>query len=399
MGIGLTLLVALAGSTAPVDTGAPPPPARVAAQVGWSVALPATPLGPVRVVDQTPRGSLLIVPFPAAISAHDGSDGTLVWTRSDLPGGGLMAGDAVAVEGRPAFGWAGTLGNDPGRLIVIAAADGTALLDVPLGSPPVGAPLPLSDGGRAPQWFVPVAGGVVLVVAPTGQIEERIVAGRAEIAPPLAVVEGRVVAFVGPHRRLVALAAPGRLESPRLLAPTTVATGPRRLFAAQSRQLVSWSCRSLPRAGVRCRTDWRQRAGAEIGSAPLVLNAAVIAASRDSFLYAFRPDNGHLVWRVATPGRLTQTPLPWDELLAVAPIRARQIGFYRAADGAFAGTVESGEDEVFLTAPARSGSDLVVTVSVPQVEAPRELRSYRIERIQSPPGPRTADRNLSSSSR
>lgn len=374
-----------AATTGLPDSGQPSPPAVVEATTAWEVELSETPAQPVRAISLEGGVSGLLLAYENAIEARRAADGALAWRREGLGAGGLMSGPPVVIKGVATLGWSGVDAAGDARFLLLALSDGSDRSQTPLESAPLGAPWPQFDGASSgPQWYVPLTGGVVLVIDPEGRGQERLIAGRGEIAPPLIEIEGRVCAFVGPHRRLVALASVGRLESPRLLSPITAVAGRRRLFAAQAASVVAWHCRALSRGGLRCGTAWRQPTGAPVTAAPLVVDDLVFVPSWDSFLYAFRQDNGHLLWRVATQGRLSATPLAWDELLAVAPQRSKAIGFYRARDGASAGQIDAGTDEVFLSAPGRIDDRLVLAVSSSRADRPRALRAYSLSRRQAP---------------
>lgn len=376
----------LAATTGLPDSSQPPPPPAVEAATAWEVELSETPVQPVRAISLEGGLDGLLVAYENAIEARRAVDGALVWRREGLGGAGLMSGPPVVIQGVATLGWSGVGADGQARFALLAVSDGSERSRTLLDTPPLGAPWPQSDGASAgPQWYVPLAGGVVLVIDPQGRGQERLIAGRGEISPPLIEIEGRVCAFVGPHRRLVALASVGRLEAPRLLSPVTAVAGRRRLFAAQAASVVAWHCRALTRRGLRCGTAWRQPTGAPVTAPPLVADDLLFVPSWDSFLYAFRQDNGHLLWRVATQGRLSATPLAWDELLAVAPQRSKAIGFYRARDGASAGQIDAGTDEVFLSAPGRIDDRLVIAVSSARADRPRMLRAYSLSRRSPPP--------------
>ncbi|MFN7966433.1 MAG: PQQ-binding-like beta-propeller repeat protein [Acidobacteriota bacterium] len=402
-------LLLLAAAAGPLEVERPIPPAAIEATTAWEVELPDTPSQAVRAVVLDGGISGLLVPYENAIEVRLALDGSLVWRREGLGAAGLMSGPPLLIGGVPTIGWSGADESGSAHFLLIAVNDGANRSETPLDSAPLGPPLPDSDGGSAgPQWYVPLAGGVVIVIDPAGRVEERLIASRAEISPPLVVVEGRICAFVGPHRRMVTLASLGQLESPRLLSPITAAAGSRRLFAAQANSLSAWHCRALSRGGLRCGSAWKQPTGAPVTAAPLVVDDLVFVPSWDSFLYAFRQVNGHLLWRVSTPGRLSATPLAWDELLAVAPQRSKAIGFYRNRDGASAGQIDAGNDEVFLSPPGRVDDRLVLAVSSPRADKPRTLRAYAVKRHVAPAptpaasqevSPLTAERNRSSSLR
>jgi hypothetical protein len=403
----IDLLLAAFGAAAPGPAVLPPPPG-VKAVIAWELTAPNATLlraGELSFDDAASPRQLLFA-FDDRLQVRSAESGALVWERTDLPGAGLVKPDP---ERRylTRLAWVGPDGRDGWRVLGVAASDGATQWECVLEQEPTAPPTWIETAeDRVGSWYVPLASGEVMVFAGDGEPRERILTG-ARPQGEIARLADRAVGLVGQPARLVDLRSPAGGGAPREISPDTLGTSGRLLAAGQGAQLTVWRCRSSQRSGVSCRRRWSQRVGSELRAAPLFDQARLILGARDGHAYAFRSDNGHLLWRTSIPGRVSMTPLRWQELLMLAPERSPRVLFLRLDDGIKAGELTADHDEIFDATPILAGDLVITSVALPKLDSPRALRAYRLERVEpvrrpdqlAPPSPPTADKNRSSSRR
>lgn len=360
---------------APAAAGASPRASRVSAESAWESALPGAPLADPVVVARPGADPLIVLALAGSLQARFAADGSVAWER-DLDGRGLAALPVDTAE-RTFLGWAGVR-EGSGWLHILDATDGRTLADGPLEAVPSGPPTAVAPaGGAAPLWYVPLEDGRVAVAGSDAKVSGWFAIDGA-IDAPLLTWRNAVLAVGGDPPRLVAIGSPARRARRTDIDPDTARAGGPHLFGAGDRTFVAWHCRQRAGGIVRCRQEWLQKLGGSVTAPPLVREDAVIVASWDTHLYSFHPDNGHLLWRTHAGPRLTTSPVPWDdELFAIVPAGSAEVLFFRYADGAPAGSVEGDALETFLTAPARAGDTLVVTLLLSPSQSPA-VRAYRL---------------------
>jgi hypothetical protein len=371
--ISLLLAVALLSATedppaAPTTSTGPLDQALVA----WEVELSATPSIPIRAVEAVEGGPLLLLAYEDAVEARRLEDGRFAWRRDGLAGAGLEL--TGRDEPLATIGWSGDDGSGGGEFLLLSAAGGETLRSVPLPEAAAGPPTRLSDGGEGHEWLVPLDGGTVAAFDDR-KGEVRVHALEESVAGPALQLLGVEAAFSGSPTRLYSV-LDGRVAGLEAHDPRTISVDGEWVYGASERSLCGHRCRVNRRGRLRCRERWCQSLGAPVVAAPHVTSELVVAASRDTFTYAFRRDNGHLAWRARIGQRLESSPLRSGDFLLLVPAGAPRVSSVRLSDGSPGSSVAGREDESFPAGGIVADGLLVVAAERP----PRTslLRAWRL---------------------
>ncbi len=355
-----------------------PPKASVSGELVYTVPLASEPVDPPRLLALPAGGPLVLLPLQDTVEARRPGDGTPVWSRP-LAGAGLSHGPG-GTRDAPLLGWAGVTADGP-RLVLLAAADGRTVGELPLSRPPVGPPTP----GPAATWSVPLEGARVAITLPDAtQLSEYEL--RTPIVPPLVAFGPVVLAVDADDRRFRTVTLP-RHATARDVQPETILLDGNRLYVAGRRTFAAYECLKRVRGDVDCDQDWRQQVGGSIVAPPLLMDERLLVPSLDTHLYAFRAKNGHLAWRAKTGERLSFTPLAWGErLVALLPAAADGVLFVSFVDGSVVGRLPAREGDVMISGLVRSEDLLLVPVRVYPEFGPA-LQAWRVTAILPDPNP------------
>jgi len=144
------------------------------------------------------------------------------------------------------------------------------------------------------------------------------------------------------------------LGSPAAVAPTC---SDRTAWVATTDNTVHALRLHARRAG----ETWKVRSGADPAAAPLLFRENLLFLSKDTFLYGFRRNNGHLLFRL----RLDRRPGPGailDNLLFVAGPQSTRLDAFRLPDGHPAGSYILPEAARFITPPVASNGRVAIVV-------------------------------------
>ena len=372
--LALSFILALAAAAPPGDPASAPP----ALTEAWSVPLAGTPRGePFELETCDGPATLLAIPYRSELEARRIADGSVAWRIGG--DADLFAGhDGHACGPARLAAWQADAAGEDGRLLLVDPATGAVLRAEPAEGRAIGPPVTAAgwDG-----WLVPLAGGRVALFAADGRL-----AGHVALGTPIAGDEqqlaGRPLARAAEGGTLLR-ADGGPLAARRIgavdLARTAV-DGRWFAGAGPDRALTAANCRLRRRDRLRCRRRWTQHLAGAVAGRPLLDEKLLYVSARDTHVYAFRRDNGHLLWRTGLGHRLAGLLRLGPRLLLVAGEKTATLFLVSAEDGTRAGTLDTGDGNpaaVIVTGPAAAGELAVVAVLTPPATVP-ELVAFRL---------------------
>jgi hypothetical protein len=193
-------------------------------------------------------------------------------------------------------------------------------------------------------------------------------------------VDDALAGIVESKGRLVQVAPRVRPTRAERIVPGRLEASGRWIYATSGRELVAYRCRLRRRDRLRCRERWVQTLASRATAPPSLEAGRVLVPSWDTFVYAFRPDNGHLLWRSTIRHRIAKPLLLWNDYAAAVAEGRSLIYFLRIRDGSRVGRIDAGveaESEVVTATPARSGDVLIAPVLSPPADEP-VLKAWRV---------------------
>lgn len=353
------------------------PTVSVKAEKGWEIML-GSPVTAAPQIVYGPAGEpLVLLALQEALEARRPADGVVAWRRERLSGSGLTSGPPISTSLGAALTWAGSTAEGA-RFLILSAADGRTLAEVPLPQPPSGPPAPVRIPGNRWVWFIPLTESGVAAISEGGTDVTRF-STPASVLSPLWDFNGRGAMVLATAERTVAtVGLPPAVDAPRGWNPGTIARGGRGEFlVARDRSFGSWRCKAKASGPVRCHMKWEQRIGGQVTAPATVWKDRAIVPARDGHLYAFTLDHGHLLWRTLVGVRLSTALSPWKQFLAAVGEGTSQIFFFDRESGKVSGRIEGEPDEVFPAGAATAGDWLLVPF-LPSPALVPGLRGYRL---------------------
>ncbi len=378
-------LVMIAAALLPLLTtsdgnGEPSPTFQLeSSTVVWNVNLSGRIDGNLLAVERFDT-TLIIVPLEEEIAAFDAATGRELWRRSGLEGGGLIRHAPPLLFDGPVLGWAGRDAEEQGVIEVLSALDGRTLWKSTLPAIPVGPPLAGRSGVRhPPAWFVPAEEGQILVLDNRGELVERVRMGES-IHPPLIAVDRSVIADVGDGgaRRMVIVGALSRRRARLPFVTKKAAVSKDDLAFSLGRRVHMLRCRTEPLTKARCRPRWKQSSGASMGRPLFFDDFRVIVPSWDSFIYAFRRDNGHMLWKRGTNVRPSHLTRFTAYLIISTAESSARVDLLHAVNGTVAGSFQAEPLETIAGAGIALPNAFIAAVERPPMET-HLLRRWHLE--------------------
>ncbi|MDQ7088297.1 MAG: PQQ-binding-like beta-propeller repeat protein [Acidobacteriota bacterium] len=278
-------------------------------------------------------------------------------------------------------GWTGQDSGGHPTLRVIHLGSGKDLLTHRLARPALAPPLPRPTSGGLPRWSLLLAGDEIVTLDRDG----RRLAGQVlddPVYPRLWSLLSHPATLGRESGRLLLPFLAAQKLRPRDLEAETLSFDGRWLLAAGKRSFAAWRCRETRRGRIRCSRQWRQHLGGTVTAPARVAGETILVSCRDTFLYAFRRDNGHLLWRRATGRRLALTALVAGKLVITA-VGDAEVQAFHLDTGQPAGALTLPAGEHLAAPPGLAGGYLLVaTRTVP--ESVVRLRAYALSAKQEP---------------
>ena len=347
----------------------------------WETVVDQSPARPPIEVPVGNDRSAMLLAGPDGIEARDLEGGAQIWSRADIGAHGLQTAPLLFADGRAVAGWTGQDADGKPVLRVIDLGSGKDLLVQALPEPALAPPLPRPTSAGLPRWSVLLDDQTIVTFDRDG----RRLAGQTLAGPVYprlwSLLSHPTALSRDGHRLLLPFLAAQRLR-PRDLVAETIAIDGRWLLAAGDRWFAAWRCRENRRGRIRCRRQWKQSLGGTVSVPAQVAGKTILVSCQDTFIYAFRRDNGHLLWRRATGRRLSRPAMVRGDLVITA-VGDTEVQAFDLDTGQSAGTLDLPPGEHLATAPGLAG-DLLLLVTHTMPESVVRLRTYALSTPQPP---------------